>query len=120
MAMKEVPFDHDGVSSSRRIPTNQPSNERLHDMADMAAPPRDDESLTVGILLFDQVEELDFCGPYEAFAVASFHAMAHTKRERPALTVCTVAERPDLVRTGGGLRVQPDYTFADAPPIDIL
>jgi len=86
----------------------------------MTAPLREDESLGVGILLYDQVEELDFCGPYETFKVASYHAANHLKRERPPLTVFTVAEHADLIRTSGGLRVQPDYNFANAPTIDIL
>ncbi|HEV2460022.1 MAG TPA: DJ-1/PfpI family protein [Ktedonobacterales bacterium] len=86
----------------------------------MAAPLREEAPLSVGILLFDQVEELDAIGPYETFKVASFHAADHAARERPALTVFTVAEHADLIRTSGGLRIQPDYSFADAPAIDIL
>jgi transcriptional regulator GlxA family with amidase domain len=101
--------------ASKGIHTND--NERI---TNMAAPLRADESLGVGILLFDHVEELDFCGPYEVFKVAAHHAADDSKRERPALTVFTMAEHADLIRTGGGLRVQPDYSFADAPTIDIL
>ena len=29
-----------------------------------------DRLLTVGILIFDDVEVLDFCGPFEVFSVA--------------------------------------------------
>jgi transcriptional regulator GlxA family with amidase domain len=86
----------------------------------MAEPLRDDESLSVGIVLYDLMEELDFCGPYEVFKVAALHAAQHASSERPVLTVYTVAERAELVRSSNGLRVQPDYSFADAPAIDIL
>ena len=66
--------------------------------------------ITTGILLFDEVEELDFAGPYEVFGMA--------KTEGDVLV--TIAERPDPVRGAKGLRVLPDHTFADAPPVDVL
>jgi transcriptional regulator GlxA family with amidase domain len=88
--------------------------------ADLAGLIRDDEPLTVGIVLYEQVEELDFVGPYETFKAAAFAAAEHLGRETPPLRVFTVAEQPKLVATSGGLRVQPDYGFADAPRIDLL
>ena len=69
---------------------------------------------TVGILIFDGVEILDFCGPYEVFSVAG------TRAENDDLTVCTVASRRVAVRTANGLVVQPDYAFDDCPEIDLL
>jgi transcriptional regulator GlxA family with amidase domain len=65
---------------------------------------------TTGILLFDDVEELDFAGPLEVFA------MARKEGDR----VVTIAERNEPVRGNLGLRVLPDYTLADAPPLDVL
>jgi transcriptional regulator GlxA family with amidase domain len=67
-------------------------------------------SVTTGILLFDDVEELDFVGPYEVFG------MARTDGDR----LVTIAERPDPVRGAKGLQVVPDCTFADAPALDVL
>src|SRR5215469_12202075 len=88
--------------------------------ADLAALVRDDEPLNVGIVLYDQVEELDFVGPYETFKVASFLAARQLGRETLPLKVFTVAETPNLVATSGGLRIQPDYSFADVPQIHLL
>jgi transcriptional regulator GlxA family with amidase domain len=65
---------------------------------------------TTGILLFDDVEELDFAGPWEVLTVA--------RQEGDA--VVTVAEKRDLVRCGQGLRVMPDHTFATCPPLDVI
>ena len=65
---------------------------------------------TTGILLFDEAEELDFTGPLEVFG------MARQDGDR----VVTIAERPDPVRANLGLRVVPDHTLADAPPLDVL
>jgi transcriptional regulator GlxA family with amidase domain len=87
----------------------------------MGEPLRADETLAVGIVLYDEVEELDFCGPFETFAVAAaLSAREPLHRERPAFSVFTVAERAELVKTGNGLRIQPDYGFQSAPPVDIV
>ena len=73
---------------------------------------------TVGILIFDGVEVLDFCGPFEVFSVA----MAHSSdgEEHPLFRVLTIAERMDLVRCTGGLLVQPHHAIADHPPLDVM
>jgi transcriptional regulator GlxA family with amidase domain len=91
--------------------------------ADLAALIRDDEAFeafNVGIVLYDQVEELDFVGPYETFKSASFQAARRLGRDTLPLKVFTVAETRDVVATSGGLRIQPDYGFADAPRIHLL
>jgi transcriptional regulator GlxA family with amidase domain len=66
-----------------------------------------------GLLIFDGAEELDFTGPWEVFTASSM------LREH-ADTVVLVAERPDAVRCAKGMRVLPDHTFADHPPLDVL
>ena len=65
---------------------------------------------TTGILLFDEAEELDFAGPLEVFAMA--------KKEGDS--VVTIAEKSEPVRANLALRVIPDHTIADAPPLDVL
>src|SRR5437773_5046866 len=65
---------------------------------------------TTGILLFDGMEELDFAGPFEVFAMA--------KKEGDQ--VVTVAETDGTVQGNLGLRVIPDHAIADAPPLDVL
>ncbi len=69
----------------------------------------------VAILIFDEVEVLDFCGPFEVFGVAG----ARTLPE-PPFQVYTVAERPGPVLARNGLSVNPAYTLADCPPPDLL
>lgn len=68
----------------------------------------------VGILLFDDVEVLDFAGPFEVFSVAS--ERVGTDR----LRVFTVAESDRVVRAIGGLAVQPAHTLDSSPDPDIL
>ncbi|MCG8591948.1 MAG: DJ-1/PfpI family protein [Proteobacteria bacterium] len=69
-------------------------------------------SRTVGILLFEDVEELDFAGPFEVFGMAS--------KLSADLRVVTIAEGSDPVRAFNGLRVVPDHSFENAPALDIL
>ena len=68
--------------------------------------------ITTGILLFDDVEELDFAGPWEVFTTAA--------RKEQGDRVVTIAPEPGLVRCAKGLRVLPDHGFADAPELDVL
>ncbi len=67
----------------------------------------------VGILLFDDVEVLDFAGPYEVCSGT------RDPDRRPYVDVLTVGTGP-LVTCRGGLRVQPDRTLDDCPPLDAL
>jgi len=69
----------------------------------------------VAILMFDDVEVLDFAGPFEVFSVTS----ELNKGERP-FAVSTVAEHPGAVNARNGLSVNPDCTISDCPPPDIL
>ena len=68
----------------------------------------------VCIVIFDEVEVLDFCGPFEVFSVTG---------GRQGLTpfeVCTVAEEEKPVTARGGLSVNPAYSFENCPPPEIL
>ncbi|MGC3984377.1 MAG: DJ-1/PfpI family protein [Pseudorhodoferax sp.] len=76
--------------------------------------------LNVGILVFDEVEALDFAGPYEVFTTAvRMQARLHPGRPAPFAVRC-IARDPAPVRARAGLRVLPDADFAGAPPSDLL
>src|SRR5215471_13249115 len=68
----------------------------------------------LAILIFEDVEVLDFCGPFEVFSVAN----AFT--DPPAFHVFTVAERPGPVLARGGLSVNPHHRLPDCPRPDLL
>jgi len=68
--------------------------------------------IRVGILVFDDVEELDFVGPLEVFGAA---AVAGADCE-----VLTVAPHATAVTCRHGLRMIPGYTFEDVPALDVL
>lgn len=78
------------------------------------APPQDGAPLRVAILLFDDVEVLDFAGPFEVFAVA------RTAHGEPAFDVTTVALRPGPVVARHELSVLPGATPDTLGQVDIL
>ena len=57
----------------------------------------------MAILIFDDVEVLDFCGPFEVFSVVNRFT------EQPAFKLKTVAEKASPVVTRGGLSVNPHW-----------
>jgi transcriptional regulator GlxA family with amidase domain len=73
----------------------------------------------VGILVFPDVEVLDFCGPFEVFSVTRLDE-ARRREEPSPFAVALVAERAEPLAASGGLRVIPDYTLATCPPLDVL
>lgn len=77
------------------------------------------EHTRVGMVLFPEVEVLDFCGPFEVFSVTRLNE-ARRRAEPSPFDVLLVAEHPEPIVTTGGMRVQPDVTLADCPPLDIL
>ncbi len=78
----------------------------------------DERRRTVGILIFDEVEVLDFCGPFEVFSVA--RPEGEHGDDRRLFEAVTIAEEDRIVRCRGGLLVQPHHTTANHPPLDIL
>ena len=73
----------------------------------------------VGIVIFPEVEVLDFCGPYEVFTVTRLDE-ARRRVEPSPFQVLLVAETLAAVQAAGGMRVLPDCTLADCPQLDIL
>lgn len=73
----------------------------------------------VGLLVFDDVEVLDFCGPFEVFSVTRLNEDRRREESSP-FDVRLLAERAATVTASGGLKVTPDHTLADCPALDWL
>lgn len=69
----------------------------------------------VAILIFDDVEVLDFCGPFEVFGVTG----PREGDERP-FHVYTVAESNKPVLARNGLSINPTWTLETCPAPDLL
>jgi transcriptional regulator GlxA family with amidase domain len=77
-------------------------------------------TLRVQILVFDQVEALDFAGPYEVFTTASrVWRRQHPDGPLPFEVSC-VSPDGQPVTARAGLRVFADHGLHDAGPCDLL
>jgi hypothetical protein len=84
--------------------------------------PTADEKLTVGILLFEDAEVLDFCGPFEVFSVTG-RLKATGKNQggtETAINVYLLAQSERPVKALGNFLVQPHYTLQNHPELDVL
>lgn len=64
--------------------------------------------MRIGMLIFKDMTQLDFTGPYEVFS------------QMPGCEVRVIAATMEPVAARGGLRFLPDATLADAPPLDLV
>lgn len=65
-------------------------------------------SLSIGLLLFPNITQLDLTGPYEVFS------------RMPDTTVTLIAATDRPVRTEWGLTITPDATLDDSAELDLL
>jgi transcriptional regulator GlxA family with amidase domain len=72
-----------------------------------------DRKLRAGFLIVDGVYNSELVAPYDIL----HHTVFHTE---PGIEVFTVSPDGGTVKTFEGLRLTPDYGFANAPEIDIL
>ena len=68
----------------------------------------------VAILIYDEVEVLDFCGPFEVFSVCG------RRDQSNPFNVYTVAEKSGPVLARNQLSVNPKYSITDCLQPDIL
>src|SRR5918996_175477 len=73
------------------------------------------ERLSIGIVLFDGAEELDWAGPWE---VLSYWSKTHPEDQVEVFTVTRDNSRP--IECAKGLRVLADHSWESAPEIDVL
>jgi len=74
----------------------------------------------VGILLFNQVEVLDFCGPFEVFSVTRFLNENNLRSEDCPFNVRLISENGGLIRCRNELKVNTDYDFNNHPEFDLV
>eukprot|EP00047_Mylnosiga_fluctuans_P009193 m.10362 g.10362 ORF g.10362 m.10362 type:complete len:233 (-) comp2517_c0_seq1:139-837(-) len=64
--------------------------------------------LQIGFVIFKDVTQLDFTGPFEVFA------------KLPNAKLHVVAQQAGSVRSDSGLHIVADTTFATCPPLDVV
>src|SRR3954454_10713499 len=77
--------------------------------------------IRVAILVYDEVEVLDACGPFEVFSVATRLVRRRQSSTPNPFEVITISTEPTTtVRARGGLALVADRLLADAPACDVV
>jgi transcriptional regulator GlxA family with amidase domain len=74
----------------------------------------------VCIYLFDEIEVLDFAGPFEVFSTASRVFRRTHPGSEPPFKVFTVGTSTAKITARGGLFVEPQFSLDEHPKIDVL
>jgi transcriptional regulator GlxA family with amidase domain len=72
-------------------------------------------SISVAMLISDGVNVIDLSGPWGVFESVSLP----NGNDSP-FQLFTISETPDLVVSGSGLKLMPDYTFASVPSVKVI
>ena len=75
--------------------------------------------VTVGIVIYEDVEVLDFCGPFEVLSVVRVNEERRRDESSP-FRVFLVGETSATVTTTGGMQVLPHHSTSDCPHLDVL
>jgi len=71
-------------------------------------------SIPVAFLISEGAVVIDFCGPWEVFRDVMVSGGDHPFR------LYTVSDKTDPIHAGGGMKIVPDYTFANAPAPKVI
>jgi transcriptional regulator GlxA family with amidase domain len=74
--------------------------------------------ISVGILVFNDVEVLDACGPFEVFSVA--RTPHHHDDEHRLFRAYMIAQELRTVTCRGGMLLQPHYAISSHPDLDLI
>jgi YHS domain-containing protein/putative intracellular protease/amidase len=106
--------DELSASSDPAGAANNPATNKPMAIANPLKPPAQG-SIPVAFLISDGAVVIDFCGPWEVFRDVDIPG----RQERP-FRLYTVAETTAPIRAGGGMKIVPDYTLANAPAPKVI
>ena len=75
---------------------------------------------TIGVFLYDNVEVLDFAGPFEVFGTASRLHARRIAGDQPLFNVLPIAELRGNIQASGRLTLHVLYNIDDHPPLEVL
>ncbi len=78
----------------------------------------DTASFTIGLVLFEGAEELDWVGPFEVFTMALETAKNAEAASR--IRVVLISESGTTLQGAKGMRCEVDASFEEAPRLDLL
>ena len=70
--------------------------------------------IPVAFVISEGAVVIDFCGPWEVFRDVSIPG------QHSPFRLYTVSDKTDTIQAGGGMKIVPDYTFANAPAPKVI
>jgi len=77
-------------------------------------------TINVGIFLYNEIEVLDFAGPFEVFSTASRVSSRISEDSENLFNVFTVANNQKSILARGGLKITPTHSISNHPEINLL
>jgi transcriptional regulator GlxA family with amidase domain len=71
--------------------------------------------IPVAFVVSEHATVIDFCGPWEVFQDVHVESRGATMDEQMPFQLFTVSKATEPITASGGLKLVPDYTFANAP-----
>ena len=105
-----------GIAALVHSGTSSAANNAINGIAKLA-PPAGGGNISVAFAISENVQVIDFTGPWEVFQDVMIHDGHNTEGmdHHMPFDLFTVAETADVVTATGGLKIIPNYTFASAP-----
>jgi len=101
-------------ASSGATAVSGPEHHQLSAKADPLKPPAQG-SIPVAFVISDGAVIIDFCGPWEVFRDVTIPG----HNDHP-FHLYTVSDTTAPIHAGGGMKIIPDYTFANAPAPKVI
>ena len=100
-------------SNTAQVPSGR-NNDQSAVKTNPLTPPAEG-SIPVAFLISEGAQVIDFTGPWEVFQ----DVMVPGRTDRP-FRLYTVSESTSPIRTSGGMKIVPEYTFETAPPPKVI
>jgi putative intracellular protease/amidase/YHS domain-containing protein len=125
---QSVAFGALGAIPAFRLGGPSPATVKAHEEANADArgavanpltPPRSGH-IPVAFVISDGTVMIDLAGPWQVFQDVWLPARGRTMNEQMPFRLYTVAKSIATIRTSGGMKINPDYTFANAPAPKVI
>ena len=101
-------------TTAASVETDDRSNAKVAAEASSLKPPENGQ-IPVAFLISDGAVVIDFCGPWEVFR----DVMVPGRDDHP-FRLYTISDKTSPIQAGGGMKIIPDYTFANAPAPKVI
>ena len=82
--------------------------------------PPESGKINVAVVLTNGATMIDFAGPWEVFQDVHIPDRGESMNEQMPFRLYTVSQTLEPIRTSGGMKVMPEFTFENAPKPDVV